>query len=179
HSVPSDYDSAHGTVYGAQYWNSELKEWPHLDAVIIGSGFSGTLTAFELLSSPNEPQNIVLFEAREACSGATGRNAGHCRPDAFCGFTISSGIHGIEQAYKILEHGKLALQLVKAFIDKHGIECDIDLCKTFDVAMAAEFGEYVRTSWGEYVKVYGKDGGVEGVRVLGAEEARKPAYHQL
>ncbi|KAK7056521.1 hypothetical protein VNI00_003077 [Paramarasmius palmivorus] len=139
------------------------------DVVIIGSGLSGTLTAFELSSR----KNVVILEAREACSGATGRNAGHCRPDAFRGFTAFSKIHGREQAFKILQHEKLVLQLVKGFIDKYGIECDFDLCKTFDVVMGEEFGEYVKASWEEYVHAHGKDGGVEGVRVLNAEEAKK------
>ncbi|THU83290.1 hypothetical protein K435DRAFT_570043, partial [Dendrothele bispora CBS 962.96] len=53
------------------------------DAVIIGSGISGALTAYSLLTSSKVPKSVVMLEAREACSGASGRNAGHCRPDAF------------------------------------------------------------------------------------------------
>jgi hypothetical protein len=55
---------------------------PTADAIVIGSGISGALTALELLSSPNGPKNVVMLEAREVVSGATGRNAGHCRPGA-------------------------------------------------------------------------------------------------
>lgn len=53
---------------------------PSADAIIIGSGISGALTAYELLSSPNGPKTVVMLEAREACSGASGSNEGHCRP---------------------------------------------------------------------------------------------------
>ncbi|KAL0572106.1 hypothetical protein V5O48_009859 [Marasmius crinis-equi] len=146
------------------------------DAVIIGSGLSGTVTAYELLnsSSPNAPKTVVMLEAREACSGATGRNAGHCRPDAFRGFSAFSKIHGEEQAHKILQHEKLVLELVDKFIKEKKVECDWDYCKTFDVVMAEEFKTYVEKSFEDYATKHGtQDGGVEGVRVLSEEEAKK------
>ncbi|KAJ7769038.1 FAD dependent oxidoreductase-domain-containing protein [Mycena olivaceomarginata] len=80
--------------------------------------------------------------AREAVSGATGRNAGHCRPDAFRGFSAFSKRINPEQAMKIIVHEKLVLQLVKAFIEKHNIDCDFDYCRTFDVVMGKEFLDY-------------------------------------
>lgn len=46
------------------------------DIAIIGTGLAGVGTAYHLLTqceSGPEPK-IVLFEARQACSGATGRN---------------------------------------------------------------------------------------------------------
>jgi hypothetical protein len=64
----------------------------------------------------------VVLEAREFCSGATGRNAGHCKPDVvsahafylpffslsfgpvppqFRGFTKYEALHGAEQALKV------------------------------------------------------------------------------
>lgn len=73
------------------------------DVVIIGSGLSGGVTAHSLLNSSDRPGSVVVLEAREICSGASGRNAGHCRPDAFRGFNAYSRFHGPEQAKKILE----------------------------------------------------------------------------
>lgn len=51
------------------------------DVVIIGSGISGTAVARTLLEHPTQKQkamsgapiNVVMLDAREACSGATGR----------------------------------------------------------------------------------------------------------
>jgi hypothetical protein len=45
------------------------------DIVIIGGGISGTAVAKTILenSSPHLPIKLVMLEARDACSGATGR----------------------------------------------------------------------------------------------------------
>lgn len=49
------------------------------DVAIIGSGISGAFAARKLAAlSPHA--SIVMIEAREVCSGATGRNGGHCQP---------------------------------------------------------------------------------------------------
>lgn len=59
----------------ASYQSSDTT--PELcDIAIIGTGLAGVGTAYHLLTQSeggSEPK-IVLFEARQACSGATGRN---------------------------------------------------------------------------------------------------------
>lgn len=46
------------------------------DIAIIGAGFSGVATAYHLskLYGSNETPSIIMLEARQVCSGATGRN---------------------------------------------------------------------------------------------------------
>lgn len=47
------------------------------DIAIIGTGMSGVATAYHILSNLNigpEKPSVFLLEARQACSGATGRN---------------------------------------------------------------------------------------------------------
>lgn len=47
------------------------------DVVIIGGGITGTSVAWDLLQaqrSGSSKEKIVLLEARQFCSGATGRN---------------------------------------------------------------------------------------------------------
>lgn len=55
--------------------NDTLPEYA--DIVIIGSGITGTAVAKTLLetsqSRTSAPLRVVMLEAREACSGATGR----------------------------------------------------------------------------------------------------------
>ncbi|KAL1743246.1 FAD dependent oxidoreductase [Schizophyllum fasciatum] len=146
---------------------------PSADAVVIGSGISGSLTAYELLRSPDGPKRVVMLEAREACSGASGRNAGHCRPDAFRGFSAFSKIHNSEQAMKIIAHEKLVLQLVKAFIDTHNIQCDFDYCRTFDVIMGSEFYNYVTASFQAYKEAGGDTSDVAWLDADAAKEATR------
>lgn len=48
------------------------------DIVIIGSGISGACIAYNILArSPNT--KVVILEARQACSGASGRNGTYTR----------------------------------------------------------------------------------------------------
>ena len=60
------------------YRSSETLPKGLLDVVIIGSGFSGTSVAWHLLHGDGEPRpknlSTLMLEAREVCSGATGRN---------------------------------------------------------------------------------------------------------
>ena len=44
-----------------------------VDYIIIGSGISGTSIAYNLLNTKPH-SSILILEARQACSGATGRN---------------------------------------------------------------------------------------------------------
>ena len=73
-------------------WHRTTRSFPHLHAnhlepvpsaapyVIIGSGISGALTGWKLIEGGVKGSDIVIIEAREAVSGASGRNAGHIRP---------------------------------------------------------------------------------------------------
>ena len=44
------------------------------DIVIVGAGFAGAALAHFLYKDNPSPPPVVILEAREACSGATGRN---------------------------------------------------------------------------------------------------------
>ena len=75
------------------YWRTEIhaidshRSTPYLpkecDIAIIGSGMSGASLAYHLTRnttpSGSQPPTIVMLEAREVCSGATGRNGGHVK----------------------------------------------------------------------------------------------------
>jgi hypothetical protein len=66
------------------FWRTELhqiddhrstKDIPtDCDVLIIGAGYCGASTAYHLMNENPSPPSIVILEARQACSGATGRN---------------------------------------------------------------------------------------------------------
>ena len=74
-----------------------------------GSDWAGAVIANSLLKAQNRPKRVVVLEAREICSGASGRNAGHCRPDPYRGFTNFAALHGDSEARAICESESLVL----------------------------------------------------------------------
>ncbi|KAJ7253292.1 DAO-domain-containing protein [Mycena rebaudengoi] len=108
------------------------------DVVIIGSGMCGTLVAYELLMRPNPPKSVVILEAREMCSGATGKNAGHCKPDQYRGFPKYEKNFGAEQAKKLLEHEFETWSRLVKFVHEEKVDCELWVGDTIDVAMSPE-----------------------------------------
>ncbi|KAI1139607.1 FAD dependent oxidoreductase [Hypoxylon sp. FL0543] len=138
--------------------------------VIIGSGISGALTTYELIQGGVSPEDIVIFEAREAASGASSRNAGHVRPDAFRGFQVYEQLHGRDQALKIIANERLVFERIKQFVARHDIQCDFNPTTTFDVCMTPEFADFNARSF----KLYQEAGGdVSHIKFYEGEEARK------
>jgi hypothetical protein len=73
------------------FWRTELHELDShrttselpdkQDVVIVGAGFAGASIAYHLLKdAPGSKPSVTILEAREACSGATGRNGEHPIP---------------------------------------------------------------------------------------------------
>lgn len=67
------------------YWRTELhaldehrttEELPtECDIAIVGAGMTGIATAYHISKLAGEkPPSVVILEARQLCSGATGRN---------------------------------------------------------------------------------------------------------
>ncbi|KAJ6581543.1 FAD dependent oxidoreductase [Mycena capillaripes] len=79
----------------------------YADVVIVGSGITGagfarTLVGLTSKDADNPPQ-IVMLEARDACSGATARNGGHVTPLLYHDYVALKKEHGAEMAKKILK----------------------------------------------------------------------------
>ncbi|CAK4031341.1 FAD dependent oxidoreductase [Lecanosticta acicola] len=163
------------------YWHRTTRAFPYLNHnqdspvpsqakyLIIGSGLAGTLTAWSLIERGIPGNEILVLEAREAVSGASGRNAGHCRPDAFRGFAAYARVHGEEQAKKIVENEKLVFEQVDAFVKEHQVPCDLNSTTTFDVCLTEEFAAYEKDSLEKY-RTAGGD--VSHVKFFEGEEAK-------
>ncbi|KAB8294832.1 hypothetical protein EYC80_006793 [Monilinia laxa] len=94
------------------------------DVVIIGSGLAGASAAHWLREHGDGGNlNVVMLEARETCSGATGRNGGHCQPMYFDA-TPQRG------EFELRNYEDL-----KSFVEKNKIQCDWGSTNTCHVFM--------------------------------------------
>lgn len=109
----------------------------HADIVIIGSGITGASIAWNFLKDvcPGEkgPRNIVMLEARQACSGATGRNGGHTKAASYRSFLEHASLLGTPAAVQITRLEYDNIQAVHAFAKEHNIPCDSNPCHTIDI----------------------------------------------
>jgi hypothetical protein len=85
HPSPGPFPTANSTI---SFWRSSTKPIDKhrsteslpsdADIVIIGAGYAGAAIAHHLIEESERHSrpipSIVILEAREACSGATGRN---------------------------------------------------------------------------------------------------------
>ena len=134
------------------------------------------MIAFNILkTSPSA--RIVMLEAREICSGATGRNGGHTKAASYHSYIGHVRELGKQEALKIARLEYANIVETHALAGKLGLECEDALCKTVDVVYdgdAFEHGkmavEALRADLSEEEKAEGKAGwyrvyeGVEEVK---------------
>jgi glycine/D-amino acid oxidase-like deaminating enzyme len=148
------------------FWRTELHELDNhhtttdlpstCDILIIGGGYAGITAAYHLLASEEAKakfssgapkQNVVLLEARGACSGATGRNGGHLRPAVHTRLTTLIEEYGLECAVELCDFEDAHVSAVKELIEKEGIECDFQLIRSFDVYTDREQARKVKDAY--------------------------------
>ncbi|KAJ7152355.1 nucleotide-binding domain-containing protein [Mycena filopes] len=113
------------------YWcfpPSSLDERPisplpeHADVVIIGSGIAGAAIARALLdSSAAKTLRIVMLEARDVCSGATGRNGGHISPNTYQDYSDLASKYGAAAAQAIIRFRLAHLPALLAVAEGEGL----------------------------------------------------------
>jgi glycine/D-amino acid oxidase-like deaminating enzyme len=102
------------------------------DYAIIGSGISGTMIAYNILKRcPNA--RVVMLEAREICSGATGRNGGHTKAASYRSYLQHKEELGKEEALKIARMEYANIVATHEMAKDLGIECESEMCRTIDV----------------------------------------------
>lgn len=97
------------------------------DVVIVGSGITGAAVARSLLRESkrkNQHITITVLEARDICSGATGRNGGHIKASPHEAFGRLEAKFGLERAVALTR-----FQL-------NHLGCLTDLCQSEDFAQA-------------------------------------------
>ncbi|KAK4546946.1 hypothetical protein LTR36_001678 [Oleoguttula mirabilis] len=128
------------------YWRTQLhwideyrstEELPaRCDVAIIGGGMSGVTLAYHLYEQASAtgqaPPSIVLLEARQVCSGATGRNGGHCKVKST---TLSRMTErdGAEVAEEYAAFVQDQVYAMKHVVETEDLDCEFELRRSFDV----------------------------------------------
>lgn len=138
--APHEFDNYHST--------SKLPE--HSDIVIIGAGLAGISTAYHLIQQDSlirSQKTITILEARGLCSGATGRNGGHLRPDLYGQIPTYIRREGKAAAVELAEFEIAHVRAFKKFVQEEEISCDFTLTRTFDVWCNQDAAKKARQSY--------------------------------
>jgi glycine/D-amino acid oxidase-like deaminating enzyme len=100
--------------------------------VIVGSGISGAIIAYKLLQE-DPSASLVMLEARQVCSGATGRNGGHCRAGRYTSFKNDLETFGKEDALRMEKLEEDNVKNVGKLIKETRIDCDLREVETLDI----------------------------------------------
>ncbi|KAF8266643.1 FAD dependent oxidoreductase [Lactarius quietus] len=74
----------------------------HVDVLVIGSGITGVSCTRTLLRHGPPGLRVLVLEARDVCSGATGRNGGHLNGPLFHDYAQLKSEFGLESAKRII-----------------------------------------------------------------------------
>ena len=106
----------------AQHKSPSLPE--EVDVLIIGSGITACSIAYHLFHrSDDRPQpTVAIIEARELCSGATGRNAGMIKVVPYLEWGTLVKRFGRSSAFDIMRFRMGHFQNILEFAEKEGLE---------------------------------------------------------
>ncbi|KAG9123692.1 hypothetical protein FRC07_014255 [Ceratobasidium sp. 392] len=94
------------------------------DIVIIGSGMTGCSAAYHLANllrhseGQVRPVKAIILEARDFCSGATGRNGGHLTAASIHDFQERVNFYGKDEALRDIALERHTVSSVLEFLDK-------------------------------------------------------------
>lgn len=145
------------------YWRTELhrldshRSTPELpttcDTLIIGAGLSGVSVAYHLSrdSAPGRSPSIVLLEARQVCSGATGRNGGHVKVKTT---TLLSALakNGPKAAESLADYVRAQIYAIKDVVEQERLDCEFELRRSYDVFLSNDKLSALKRMWDEAVR---------------------------
>jgi len=114
--------------------NPPLKGRQRVDIAIVGGGFTGMSTAYNL-ARRLPGQRIVVLEGARCGYGASGRNGGFAdigQPGV--GYVFEK--QGPEAARAYYDATRLGLEQIRTFSDEYGVDCELEL--TGSTMLAAE-----------------------------------------
>ncbi len=128
--------------------NPTLVRTESCDLCVIGGGYTGLWTA--IIAKERDPsRDVVLLEAHEIGSAASGRNGGFMEASLTHG--VSNGKERFPDELPILEElGLRNLNEIEAAITRYGIDCDYERTGVIDVATSFHPASYLDELRDEY-----------------------------
>ncbi|RMJ07913.1 hypothetical protein CDV36_012475 [Fusarium kuroshium] len=118
------------------------------DIVIVGAGYSGAALVTHILSKcVDRVPSILVLEARQLCSGATGRNGGHLKPDSYYSISRLANEYGIEAAAEVANFESANVEAVADFIREEEVDCDFVLTRAVDVQFSTQHQNRVEAGY--------------------------------
>ena len=128
--------------------NAPLKGKHKADIVIIGGGFTGLSSAYNL-SRKFPDKKIVLLEGACCGYGASGRNGGFC--DAGVpGLRSYMEENGPDAGRKAFDATLYGVDQIRELVTEHGVDCDFEENGMLEAAMTEEHVEHLEKSYETY-----------------------------
>ncbi|WVQ85703.1 hypothetical protein IAT38_007869 [Cryptococcus sp. DSM 104549] len=130
-----------------------------IDYVVIGAGMAGASTAYHL-TRPGiaDGKSVVVLEAKDVASGATGRNGGHCAPYSFAAMELlttplEEGGAGLDdaEALEVLDLEKRVLEYVSETVAKEKWEVDFWKGEKVEVRRSEEAAKQMEHWYGHWM----------------------------
>ncbi|KAG7843768.1 hypothetical protein KL941_004750 [Ogataea angusta] len=104
------------------------------DVLIVGAGYAGAASAYWLYKqSQTCSLDVLMLEARTVCSGATGRNGGHLKPDYYREYLKFERLYGQKGAAEIGNFEHEHISAIKNVVEDLNIDCDLVLTRACNV----------------------------------------------
>ncbi|PPQ66146.1 hypothetical protein CVT26_010869 [Gymnopilus dilepis] len=137
----------------------------YADVVIIGSGVTGTSVAKAILEladanqKDSDPIQVVMVEARDACSGATGRNGGHASPIIYNEYEDLKNEFGVSIAQQILRYRIAHINALIEVAREENVlsESQARLVEDYDAFLHPELFEQAKAQLDVYLKEVPED----------------------
>ncbi|KKY24394.1 putative fad dependent oxidoreductase superfamily [Phaeomoniella chlamydospora] len=88
-----------------------------------------------------------MLEARGVCSGATGRNGGHLKPDLYRGIASLAKQYGSEAAEEVAAFEAAHVPAIKEVIEKEDIEADLLVTRAIDVQFSGSYARQLKIGY--------------------------------
>lgn len=124
---------------------------------VIGAGLAGVLSAYHILKNTenggdhrdlgagksgsrkhDRSPSVVLLDARQLCSGATGRNGGHIKVQVNTLLSLDSENDDGRKRTAFQDYVGSVMLEIKRIVEEEDLECEFELRRSFDVFTDAE-----------------------------------------